>query len=57
MNLRLVHQFLERSALQFPEKVALVHGDVRATYGEIDGLADGLAGCLSITSLLFRRRF
>ncbi len=46
MSLKYVHDFLEKSALSFPEKVALVHGDVRATYLEIDRLADALAGWL-----------
>ncbi|MCD6332945.1 MAG: acyl--CoA ligase, partial [Bacteroidales bacterium] len=43
MNSGLVHHFLEKSALKFPEKVALVQGDVRATYREINRLADALA--------------
>lgn len=46
MSFKLVHHFLEQSAFEFPEKVALVHGDVRATYREIDELADGLAAWL-----------
>ena len=46
MNSSLVHQFLEKSALKFPEKVALVHGEVRATYREIERLVDCLAGWL-----------
>jgi len=42
----LVHQFLERSARLFPDKVALVHGKVRATYSEINNRADNLAAWL-----------
>lgn len=39
----LVHHFLELSAKRFPDKVALIHGDVRATYEEINTKADALA--------------
>ena len=43
----LVHQFLERSARLFPDKVAVVHGKVRATYREINERADSLAAWLN----------
>jgi acyl-CoA synthetase (AMP-forming)/AMP-acid ligase II len=42
----LIHHFLERSAAKFPDKVALVHGDRRATYSQINGQANALAGYL-----------
>jgi long-chain acyl-CoA synthetase len=42
----LVHHFLERSARLYPDKVALIHGKVHATYSEINSLADNLASYL-----------
>ena len=39
----LIHHFLERSATRFPDKTALIHGDVRATYSEINNRANNLA--------------
>ena len=48
MNLNdqiLIHHFLEKSARDFPEKVALIHEDIRATYAQINSKADQLA-CL-----------
>lgn len=39
----LVHHFLERSAHLYPDKVALIHGKVRATYAEINNRANKLA--------------
>lgn len=42
----LVHHFLERSARLYPDKVALIHGKVRATYLEINNSADNLASHL-----------
>ncbi len=42
----LVHHFLERNARLYPDKVALIHGKVRATYSEINSLADNLASYL-----------
>lgn len=39
----LIHHFLENSAARFPDKVALIHEDVRATYAEINGQANQLA--------------
>ena len=44
MTVELVHQFLEESARRFAGKTALVHGEVRATYAEIDDAADRVAG-------------
>lgn len=45
-SITLVHQFLERSARLYPDKVAIVHGKVRATYSEINTRADNLASYL-----------
>ena len=42
----LVQDFLESSARQFPEKTALVCGDRRLTYRDIDGHSDRLAQAL-----------
>ncbi|RJP77243.1 MAG: AMP-dependent synthetase [Desulfobacteraceae bacterium] len=39
----LIHHFLERSCRDFPDKTALVHEDVRATYSDINVSADHLA--------------
>ena len=42
----LVHHFLEGSAEKFPDKVALVHENVRATYAQINAKANQLANLL-----------
>jgi amino acid adenylation domain-containing protein len=42
----LVHEFLERSAGRLPDKEALVAGDVRLTYRELDAAANRLARAL-----------
>jgi long-chain acyl-CoA synthetase len=39
----LIHHFLEESARLYPDKVALIHEDVRATYAEINAQANQLA--------------
>ena len=39
----LIHHFLEKSAGLFPDKIALIHEDIRATYGEINNSANQLA--------------
>jgi acyl-CoA synthetase (AMP-forming)/AMP-acid ligase II len=39
----LIHHFLERSANIFPDKVALIHEDTRATYSQVNSMADSLA--------------
>ena len=39
----LIHHFLEQSARRFPDKTALVHEDVRATYAQINSKANHLA--------------
>jgi amino acid adenylation domain-containing protein len=41
-----VEQFLTDSAERFGDKVALVAGGARVTYGELDGASDRLAGAL-----------
>ena len=43
-NPTLIHHFLEHSTRRWPEKVALVHEDVRATYAELNSQANQLAG-------------
>jgi acyl-CoA ligase (AMP-forming) (exosortase A-associated) len=42
----LVHHFVRRSAARFPDKEALVHGDERLTYAEVDRRTAGLAAGL-----------
>ncbi len=42
----LIHHFLENSAARFPDKVALIHEKIRATYGRINTDADRLADFL-----------
>lgn len=39
----LIHHFLEENARRQPHKVALVHHEIRATYGQINAWANGLA--------------
>ena len=43
-----VHEFLENSALKYPEKTALIHDDGKYTYSEIEDLANSLARTLSV---------
>jgi len=40
---KLIHHFLEQSARRFPNKIALIHEDVRATYAQINSNANQLA--------------
>jgi len=42
----LIHHFLENSARQFPDKVALVHEKTRATYRQMNEQANNLANWL-----------
>jgi long-chain acyl-CoA synthetase len=42
----LVQDFLERSAERLPDKIALVCGDERLTYAQVDRMADRLANVL-----------
>ena len=43
----LIHHFLENSAKRFPDKIAFIHEDVRASYAEINSKADRLAQFLT----------
>lgn len=42
----LIHNFLENSATRHPEKTAVIHGDARATYKELNHLSNSLANYL-----------
>jgi len=42
----LIHHFLEYSARAYPDKIALIHGEVRASYVEINNRANHLANWL-----------
>jgi long-chain acyl-CoA synthetase len=42
----LVHEFLERSAEARPDHLALVHGSTRATYAEVEAIANRVANAL-----------
>jgi long-chain acyl-CoA synthetase len=44
----LVHEFLTRSASRFPQKVALVCGERRWTYAELDEMSDRLGNALAM---------
>jgi acyl-CoA synthetase (AMP-forming)/AMP-acid ligase II len=46
-NLTLIHHFLEESARRYPEKTALIHEETRATYQEINAMANRIAHALS----------
>ncbi len=43
---KLIHHFLEESAKVFPDKVALIHGDVRSSYAHINNCANQMADLL-----------
>ena len=43
---KLIHHFLENSAARYPDKVAVIHEKIRATYGQINSDADCLASFL-----------
>ena len=40
---KLIHHFLEKSAVRYPDKVALIHEDIRATYAQLNTQANHLA--------------
>ncbi len=42
-KIKLINHFLENSAARFPDKVALIHEDIRASYSEINAAANLLA--------------
>jgi long-chain acyl-CoA synthetase len=46
MNHQLIHHFLEKSAERYPDKIALIHEETRATYAEINTKANQLANHL-----------
>ncbi len=46
-----VHNFLESSADKYPEKTALLHGEITATYREINSLANRLSSLLTNNGL------
>ena len=43
---KLIHNFLEESARLYPDKIALIHDDVRASYATINNMANCLANSL-----------
>lgn len=43
MQSHLVHHFLEANAAQLPGKIALIHGDTRVSYGELNHSANRMA--------------
>lgn len=45
-NMKLIHNFLEESARKSPDKIALIHEQTRATYGDINTKANRLARTL-----------
>lgn len=45
-NASLIHNFLENSAEQYPDKIALVHDDQRSTYAHINRRANRLSNYL-----------
>ncbi len=47
----LLHEYLIRSAQRYPDKTALVAGDRRLTYHELDGMALAIAGNLCASGL------
>ncbi len=47
----LVNNFLEHSAAVYPDKVALIHGEKRLTYAEIDSSANKLAAAMIDTGI------
>jgi long-chain acyl-CoA synthetase len=46
VNMTLIHHFLEESARKYPDKIALIHEGTRATYGQIDAMANRVARAL-----------
>jgi len=42
-QIQLIHHFLEHSAARLPDKIALIHEDIRVTYSEINEAANLLA--------------
>ena len=48
---KLIHHFIEQSASNFPQKIALIHEKVRATFSELNLKANRLARFLSSSGL------
>ena len=46
-----VHHFLESSAVKYPDKIALLHGELTATYREINSLANRISSLLTQNGL------
>jgi long-chain acyl-CoA synthetase len=46
LNMTLIHHFLEESARKYPQKIALIHEETRATYGQINAMANRIARAL-----------
>jgi long-chain acyl-CoA synthetase len=45
-SVTLIHHFLEESARKYPGKIALIHEETRATYGQINAMANRIARAL-----------
>ena len=45
-NMTLIHHFLEESARKYPGKTALIHEETRATYEQINAMANRIARAL-----------
>lgn len=46
-NMTLIHHFLEESARKYPGKIALIHEETRATYEQINAMANRIARALT----------
>ncbi len=46
-NMTLIHHFLEESARKYPDKIALIHEQTRATYEQINAMANRIARALA----------
>ena len=47
----LIHNFLENSAARYPDKVAVIHGDERVAYRDLNARADSLADHLQASGI------
>ena len=48
----LIHHFLENSAVKHPEKIAVVHGDARVTYRDLNAKVESLAANLQANGIV-----
>ena len=48
----LIHHFLETSAARYPDKVAVIHGDERVAYRDLNARADNLAAHLQVSGII-----